>query len=68
MKKMMFTIVVAGMIAGLSAPAHAQLGGLLDKAQKAQDAKKKYDSLTVNDEATPLRNDRRRFPLAQLRD
>ena len=42
--------VFAIVFAGLSAPAHAQLGGILDKAQKAQDAKKKLDALMVSDE------------------
>jgi beta-barrel assembly-enhancing protease len=50
MKKVMLTVVFAGVFAGLSVPARAQFGGLLDKAQKVQDAKKKLDSLLISDE------------------
>jgi predicted Zn-dependent protease len=31
-------------------PAHAQLGGLINKAQKANDAKAKYDDLNITDQ------------------
>jgi beta-barrel assembly-enhancing protease len=46
----MLPVVFAGVFAGLSMPAHAQFGSILDKAQKAQDAKKKLDSLFISDE------------------
>ena len=35
---------------GTASPAHAQLGGILNKANKAVDAKNKIDSLTFSDE------------------
>ncbi len=34
----------------IAAPAHAQLGGLLNKAQKANDAKNKFDDLNITDQ------------------
>src|SRR4051794_11649940 len=37
-------------VLALAAPAHAQLGGLLNKAQQAKDAKDKVDGLNVSDE------------------
>jgi len=43
------SILVAAMLA-LAVPAHAQLGGLLNKAQKVADAKGKLDDLTVTEE------------------
>jgi len=49
MKKVMLIVACAGVFAGLSVPAHAQLGGILNKAQKVQDAKKKLDSLFISD-------------------
>jgi predicted Zn-dependent protease len=49
MKAVFLGAVVLSLLA-LSSPASAQLGGLLDKAQKAQDAKKKLDSLIITDE------------------
>jgi beta-barrel assembly-enhancing protease len=49
MKNVMLTMIVAGVFAGVSVPAHAQFGGILDKAQKAQDAKKKLDSLHLSE-------------------
>lgn len=49
MKNVMLTMIVAGVFAAVAAPAHAQLGGLLDKAQKAQDIKKKVDAVTISD-------------------
>ena len=48
MKAAVFSAAILGLLA-FSSPASAQLGGLLDKAQKAQDAKKKIDSLTISD-------------------
>jgi predicted Zn-dependent protease len=46
--------VVLGLVfLGMCAPAHAQfggLGGLMKKAQQAQDAKKKFDDLNVTEE------------------
>jgi predicted Zn-dependent protease len=44
------SIVIAVALVSIGAPAHAQLGGLLDKAQKARDAKAKLDDLNVSDE------------------
>ena len=43
------SILIVAFLA-LAVPAHAQLGGLLNKAQKVQDAKAKLDSLNVTDE------------------
>src|SRR3954468_15273305 len=37
-------------VLALAAPAHAQLGGLLNKAQQAKDAKDKVDGLNISDE------------------
>jgi predicted Zn-dependent protease len=48
MRTIIFGAAVASLLA-CSSPASAQLGGLLDKAQKAQDAKKKIDSLSITD-------------------
>jgi predicted Zn-dependent protease len=48
MKAAVFGAAVLSLLA-CSSPASAQFGGLLDKAQKAQDAKKKIDSLTISD-------------------
>src|SRR5579862_8612126 len=45
--------VIGGVVLSLLAaasPAHAQLGGLLNKAQSANDAKKKIDSLNISDD------------------
>jgi predicted Zn-dependent protease len=49
MKAIWFGAVVVALVA-VSTPASAQFGGLLDKAQKAQDAKKKLDSLHISEE------------------
>jgi predicted Zn-dependent protease len=49
MKTAALGAVVLSLLA-VSRPASAQLGGFLDKAQKAQDAKKKVDSLNISDE------------------
>ena len=47
--------VVAAVL--IAAPAHAQLGGLINKAQKANDAKSKYDDLNMaGQEAYSLAN------------
>jgi predicted Zn-dependent protease len=43
------SILVVALLA-LSTPAHAQLGGLLNKAQQVKDAKDKFDDLNVTDE------------------
>jgi len=43
------SILALAMLA-LAVPAHAQLGGLLDKVQKVADAKGKLDGLTVTEE------------------
>jgi predicted Zn-dependent protease len=40
--------VVAAVL--MTTPAYAQLGGLINKAQKANDAKNKYDDLNINDQ------------------
>jgi predicted Zn-dependent protease len=45
--QLMKTWILVAMMAAVSAPAHAQLGGILDKAQKAQEAKQKFDDLNV---------------------
>ena len=63
MKRVMLGLVLLAACA-MTAPAHAQFGGLLDKARKAQDAKQKFDSLNVSEEeeqkigATPKSNNR----------
>ena len=44
------SILVAALLA-LATPAHAQLGGLLNKAQQVKDAKGKFDDLNVTEEA-----------------
>jgi predicted Zn-dependent protease len=49
MKAAWLGVVVLSLLA-IPSPASAQFGGLLDKAQKAQDAKKKVDSLSISDE------------------
>jgi predicted Zn-dependent protease len=46
MKRSMFVVALLA----LAVPAHAQLGGLLNKAQKVADAKTKFDDLNVTDE------------------
>ena len=43
------SILVAALLA-LASPAHAQLGGLLNKAQQVKDAKSKLDDLNVTEE------------------
>jgi predicted Zn-dependent protease len=43
------SMLVVALLA-LAVPAHAQLGGLLNKAQKVADAKNKFDDLNVTDE------------------
>src|SRR5262249_41810301 len=47
-------VILALAVLAVSAPAHAQLGGLLDKASKAKekvdDARDKYDKLNITDE------------------
>lgn len=48
MKAIVLGAVVLSLVA-VSNPASAQFGGLLDKAQKAQDAKKKLDSLHLSE-------------------
>jgi predicted Zn-dependent protease len=45
--QLMKTWIVVAMMTAVSAPAHAQLGGILNKAQKAQEAKQKFDDLNV---------------------
>ena len=43
------SILIAAFLA-FAAPAHAQLGGLLNKAQQVKDAKSKFDDLNVTEE------------------
>jgi predicted Zn-dependent protease len=43
-------VILGVAFVALCTPAYAQLGGLLDKAKKAQDAKQKFDSLNITDE------------------
>src|SRR5476649_671078 len=43
------SLLVAAFLA-LAVPAHAQLGGLLNKAQQVKDAKSKFDDLNVTEE------------------
>ena len=43
------SILVAALLA-VAVPAHAQLGGLLNKAQQVKDAKSKFDDLNVSEE------------------
>lgn len=43
-------LILALMCMGVCSSAHAQLGGLLDKAQKAQAQKQKFDELNVTEE------------------
>jgi predicted Zn-dependent protease len=68
---LMRTCILVAMIAALGAPAHAQLGGILNKAQKAQEAKQKFDDLNVTqDEEIKLGADvslkiRQRFGVVQ---
>jgi len=63
--------IVVAMMAAVSSPASAQLGGLLNKAQKAQEAKQKFDDLNVTqDEEVKLGADvslkiRQRFGVVQ---
>jgi beta-barrel assembly-enhancing protease len=63
-------ILVATMVA-LSTPAYAQLGGLINKAQKANEAKQKFDDLNITqDEEVKIGSDvsmkiRQRFGVVQ---
>lgn len=41
--------LMMAVLAGAAAPAHAQFGGLINKAQKAKEMKDKADDLTIND-------------------
>ena len=50
MMKTTKTLVFGGMFLALCTPAHAQFGGLIDKAQQAQGAKKKLDSLNISED------------------
>ena len=43
-------LILALMFMGVCSSAHAQLGGLIDKAQKAQAQKQKLDELNVTEE------------------
>lgn len=49
MKRVVTSIVLGIVFLGVCRPAHAQFGGLLDKAQQAQSAKKKLDSLNISE-------------------
>jgi beta-barrel assembly-enhancing protease len=46
MKQSMVLVALLAMVS----PAHAQLGGILNKAQKVQEGKKKFDDLNVSEE------------------
>jgi predicted Zn-dependent protease len=46
----MKTWILVAMMAVVSSPAYAQFGGILDKAQKAQEAKQKFDDLNVTEQ------------------
>jgi predicted Zn-dependent protease len=46
----MTKLIVALIVVSLSAPAYAQLGGILDKARKVQEQKQKLDEFAVTDE------------------
>jgi beta-barrel assembly-enhancing protease len=46
----MKTLILAAALVAISSPAHAQLGGLLNKAQQAKDQKDKFDELKISDE------------------
>ena len=39
--------IAVAMMAAVSSPAHAQFGGILDKAQKVQEQKQKFDDLNI---------------------
>lgn len=43
-------VLVAFALVAVASPAFAQFGGILDKAKQAQNAKKKFDDINVNDE------------------
>jgi beta-barrel assembly-enhancing protease len=67
----MKTWILVAMMAVVSSPAYAQLGGILNKAQKAQEAKQKFDDLNITqDEEVKLGADvslkiRQRFGVVQ---
>ena len=42
--------ILVAMMAAVGSPAHAQLGGILNKAQKAQEAKQEFDDLNITEE------------------
>ena len=44
------SIVTAIALASICTPAYAQLGGILNKAQQARDAKSKFDDLNVTED------------------
>jgi beta-barrel assembly-enhancing protease len=46
----MKTVMLAIAFAGLCTPAHAQLGGILNKAQQVKDQKDKIDELKISDQ------------------
>jgi beta-barrel assembly-enhancing protease len=46
----MKTWILVATMAAVTCPAYAQFGGILDKAQKAQDAKQKLDDLNVTEQ------------------
>lgn len=50
MKHVIVTLALAAILAATASPAFAQLGGILNKAQKAQEQKAKLDDLNVNEE------------------
>ncbi len=50
-------VLTALFAAGTASPAHAQLGGILNKANKVIDAKNKFDDLNINDQEERLLGD-----------
>jgi hypothetical protein len=67
MKPLMFVAIIAA----VSSPAYAQLGGILNKAQKVQESKQKFDDLNITeDEEVTIGEDvslkiRQRFGVVQ---
>jgi predicted Zn-dependent protease len=49
MKRICFPGFVMAAALAVAVPAHAQLGGILNKAQKAKDAKDKFDAINMSD-------------------
>jgi beta-barrel assembly-enhancing protease len=45
----MKTWILVAILAAVASPAHAQLGGILNKAQRVQEAKQKFDDLNITE-------------------